>query len=277
MSLFFGFFFLVSAQPQDSIPYNLSQPSKIILLEDSRLQEISGLGPTHQEGIYTAIADEKGEIYLLDFNQNGKVIQTITFKNKGDFEGVEMAGKNLYANKSDGTIYKISRWQGKRHKVTSYITGLGKASDVEGMCYDPDRNCLLLAAKGDPQNDSLRFIWAFDLEKKYLLEEPVYRIDPKEINRLVAYWPHEKHDYFSPSGIAINPITHEIFAISTALKRLVVLDGKTGKIKTALHLDKKHLPQPEGIAFDTAGNLYISSEGKDAEGRLLRFDLQKQQ
>jgi len=272
MSLFFGLLLAASVPCTDSIPYNLSQPSKVMLLEDERLREISGLGATDQRDIYAAIADEKGEIYLIDASQNGKITQVIAFKDKGDFEGVEFVGKCLYANKSDGTIFEIGCWQNGKPQIESYRTGLGKASDVEGMCYDPSRKCLLLSSKGDPKNDSLRYIWAFDLVEKDLLEVPLFSIDPNEVNRVVPYSPTEKQDFFSPSGIAIHPFTKEIYVISSALKRIIVLDGKTGKIKMGAHLDKKHLPQPEGISFDVEGNLYISSEGKDAEGRLLRFD-----
>jgi uncharacterized protein YjiK len=156
--------------------------------------------------------------------------------------------------------------------VEVYKTGLGKVSDVEGLCYDPVRRCLLLVAKGNPKSDSLRYVWAFDLMEKELLEEPVFGINPHEVNRLLPYTSHEKPDFFSPSAIAVHPISGDFYVISTALKRLIVMDAKTGKIKYATYLDKKHLPQPEGIAFDAQGRMYISSEGKDAEGRILRFD-----
>jgi len=95
------------------------------------------------------------------------------------------------------------------------------------------------------------------------------------VNELLPYLDQEKHHYFSPSGIAVHPITGDVYVLSTALKRLVVLDYTTGKIRYAVRLDKKVLPQPEGIAFDSEGNLFLASEGKKGEGMLLRFNLQK--
>nr|MBP6827372.1 SdiA-regulated domain-containing protein [Saprospiraceae bacterium] len=118
----------------------------------------------------------------------------------------------------------------------------------------------------------LRRVFAFDLKSKQLSANPVYTIDPDEVNRLVPLTDDDKHRRFSPSGIAIHPITGDVYITSTALKRLVVLDYQTGKIRFAVRLNKKLLPQPEGIAFDAKGNLHLSSEGKKGEGLVFKFD-----
>ena len=271
MSLLFAVFLSLSA-PVDSFPYRLDQPSAAILFEAEALREVSGLSPTDVSGVFLAMNDEEGVFYFVDIKKGGTVVDKVSFREKGDFEGVEMVGQCLYAAKSNGTIFEVGCWQKNHPAIESYNTPLAKTDDVEGLCYDPSRKALLLACKGDPQTDTLRQIWAFDLQTKELGKKPVYSLDPKAVNRLVGYGPEEKPDFFSPSGIAIHPQTKDIYLISTALKRLVVLDPATGAIRYALHLDKKLLPQPEGISFDTEGNLYISSEGKKEAGRLLRFD-----
>lgn len=271
MSLLLSVFLSFSA-PVDSFPYRLDQPSQSILFESEALREVSALSPTDVPGVFIALNDEEGIIYFVDSKKNGAVIDKVNFREKGDFEGVEMVGQCLYAAKSNGTIFEIGCWQKNNPAIESYDTPLTKTDDVEGLCYDPSRKALLLACKGDPQTDTLRQIWAFDLQTKELSKKPVYSLDPKAVNRFVEYEPEEKLDFFSPSGIAIHPQTKEIYLISTALKRLVVLDPANGAIKYAFHLNKKLLPQPEGISFDTEGNLYISSEGKKEAGRLLRFD-----
>lgn len=258
--------------PADSLPYRLDRPDQVVMFESEALQEISALSPTEVPGIFLGLNDEEGTIYFIDSKKNGAIVNKINFHGKGDFEGVEMAGKCLYAVKSNGTVYEIGCYDGNRPAIESYNTPLSKSDDVEGLCYDPARKALLLACKGDPQMDSLRHIWAFDLYSKELSSSPVYTLDPKAVNQLVDYEGEEKHDFFSPSGIAIHPKSKDIYLISTALKRLVVLDYQTGAIRYAVHLDKKLLPQPEGISFDSEGNLYISSEGKKEAGRLLRFN-----
>jgi len=256
----------------DSIPYDLENPSLTINIVSEALKEISGLSPTDKAGVYLAIADERGEIFFMDGNAGGVVYKSVLFREKGDFEGIEMVGKAIWAAKSNGDLYEITKWENTPPTVEEFKTFLKKTNDVEGLAYDPWRNSLLLACKEKPDSLYLRGIYAFDLKSKTLAESPVYSIDPEDVNRLVPYGDTEKHDFFSPSGLAVHPLTGDLYIISTALKRIVVVDYKTGKVKFAQRLDKKLLPQPEGISFDKAGNLLLSSEGKKGEGMLLKFD-----
>ncbi|HMX40538.1 MAG TPA: SdiA-regulated domain-containing protein [Saprospiraceae bacterium] len=266
----------VLKQLSDSIPYDLTAPSRIINLASESLQEISGLSPTQEPGVFLAIADEKGEIFFIDGNGGGAIYTRVQFRDRGDFEGVEKVDKKMYAIKSDGDLYEISKWKNGNPEVKVFDTPLNKTDDVEGLGYDPMRKSLLVACKGNPESDSLRGIFAFSIEKNEMDPKPVYVIDPKEINRLLPYDGDDKGGrFFSPSGVAVHPKTHDIYVISTALKRLAILDHDTGKIRHAVRLDKRILPQPEGIAFDAEGNLFLSSEGKKGEGMLLRFDLRK--
>ncbi len=263
---------LLQAAPPDSLPYDLSNPSFVINLVSEELKEISGLSPTDSAGIFLAISDEKGEIFFIDGAGGGAILQKVFFREKGDFEGVEMVGKCLYAVKSDGDIFEIGCWQDENQTVKEYKTSLKKADDVEGLCYDAKRFALLLACKQNPDSAGLRRIFAFDLKTKQLSDKPVYTIDPEAVNRLSPLDDDAKNRYISPSGIAIHPKTGDVYIVSSAQKRLVVLDYKSGAIRYAVRLNKKLLPQPEGIAFDAAGNLYLSSEGKKGEGLVFKFD-----
>jgi len=258
----------------DSLPYDLQNPSLTINLVSEALKEISGLSPTDSAGIYLAIADERGEVFFIDGNGGGAVFNRVLFREKGDFESVEMVDKTIWAAKSNGDLFEIKNWQ-KNLEVAEHKTSLKKHNDVEGLAYDPRRKSLLLACKENPDSLYPRGIYAFNLKTKTLEESPVYSIQPEEVNFHVPYSETEKHDYFSPSGLAVHPQTGDVYVISTSLKRLVVLDYKSGKIKFAQRLDKKILPQPEGISFDPAGNLLLSSEGKQGEGMLLRFEFKQ--
>lgn len=275
MSLTLAFCLLLQATPPDTLPYDLQNPSFIINLVSEDLKEISGLSPTDSAGVYLAIADEVGEIYFIDGAGGGVILRKVFFREKGDFEGVEMVGKCLYAVKSDGDIFEIGCWDNENQSVKEYKTHLKKADDVEGLCYDPKRFALLLACKQNTDSAGLRRVFAFDLKTKQLSDKPVYTIDPETVNRMVPL-DGDKNRYFSPSGIAIHPKTGDVYVISSAQKRLIVLDYKTGAIRYAVRLDKKLLPQPEGIAFDAEGNLHLSSEGKKGEGLVLKFDFKAQ-
>jgi len=256
----------------DSLPYDLQNPVLIINLVSEELKEISGLSPTDVPGIYLAIADERGAVFFVDGNGGGAVKRRLLFRDKGDFEGVEMVEKTIWASKSDGDLFEIKDWGKETPNVTMFKTPLKKTDDVEGLAYDPERKSLLLACKGNPDSAYARKIYAFNLANKTLDSLPIYSIDPEEVNQWVPYTAKEKQDFFSPSGLAVHPITKDIYVISTSLKRLVILDYQTGKIKSAQRLDKKLLPQPEGISFDPQGNLLFSSEGKQGEGQLVKFN-----
>ncbi|MCC6414000.1 MAG: SdiA-regulated domain-containing protein [Saprospiraceae bacterium] len=268
-------FLLFLSAPPDTLPYRLQEPSHIINLASEELKEISGLSATDQPGVFCAIADEKGEIYFVDIQGGGAILRSVLFRDKGDFEGLEWLPECLYAVKSNGDVYEIAKWDTDNPRIRFYDTSLEKADDVEGLGYDSSRKSLLLACKGNPDSDSLRNIFAFSLKSNKLEKDPVYSINPLEVNRLVPYEDGEKQNFFSPSGIAVHPATGDVYVLSSALKRLVVLNRADGAIRFAVRLDKKLLPQPEGITFDKEGNLYLSSEGKKGEGQILRFDFQK--
>lgn len=272
MSLTLAFCALLFSSPPDTLPYDLSNPSFIINLASEDLKEISGLSPSDSAGIYLAVNDERGEIFFIDGMGGGAILHKILFREKGDFEGVEMVGKCLYAVKSDGDLFEIGCWNTDTPNIKEYKSPLKKTDDVEGLCYDARRFALLLACKQDPDSAGLRRIFAFNLKTKQLGKTPVYTIDPEAVNRLVPLDNSDKNDHISPSGIAIHPITGDVYVISSAQKRLVVLEYNTGAIRYAVRLDKKLLPQPEGIAFDADGNLHLSSEGKKGEGLVFKFD-----
>lgn len=259
----------------ENLPYDLQNPSLTINLVNESLKEISGLSPSDSAGFYLAIADERGEVFWIDGERGGAVVRQVLFREKGDFEGVEMVGQTIWAAKSNGDLFEITNWIKSAPEVVEYNTSLKKSNDVEGLAYDPWRKALLLACKENPDSAGSRGVWVFNLTTKSLDPAPAYTIDPEEVNKMLPYSENEKHDFFSPSAIALHPKSKDVYVISTALKRLVVLDYKSGQIKHVHRLDKKLLPQPEGLSFDAAGNLFIGSEGKKGEGLLLKFDYKR--
>ncbi len=251
-------------------PYRLDTPDTVLSLAQEELREISGLSGTHKKGVLCAVSDERGEIFFISA-ATGTVLQRILFREKGDFEGVEMVQNRLYAVRSNGQLYEIEGWKRRKPRVKCHETPLTKSDDVEGLAYDSNKGVLLLACKGIPDSAHERRIYAFDLLGKSLIETPVYRIDPHQINEHVPYAEGEKQHFFSPSGIAIHPSMREVFILSTSLKRLAVLDYSTGSLRYVTRLDRDVMPQPEGIAFDAEGRLFIASEGKKGKGLLLCF------
>ncbi len=260
----------VTEHPDYFFPYLINAPDTILSLSYAELREISGLSATYDKKVLCAIADERGEVFFLNA-YTGSIIRRIFFREKGDFEGLEMVDNRLYALRSNGQIYEIEYRKRQKPRISCYETFLTKNDDVEGLGYDRQRHALLMACKGNPDSAYERRVYAFDLSSKHVSDTPVYRINPHIVNEWAPYADDEKRNYFSPSGIAIHPDSGDVYIISTALKRLIVLDYATGRLRYVTRLDRKIMPQPEGIAFDSEGRLFIASEGKKGDGLLLRF------
>ncbi len=127
---------------------------------------------------------------------------------------------------------------------------------------------LYIVCKNCPQDNSK------DLVSGYILHvgDSVYQTGTFQIDvdQIKSFTGKVKRG-FRPSGLAKNPVTGEWFLVSAVNKLLVVTDSNW-KIKEACILNGNTFNQPEGIAFDKKGNLYISNEGDDlSQGNILRF------
>lgn len=254
----------------------------------AELDEISGLSmaPGHRYELL-AIQDEVGKIYRIN-TKTGALLWAATFWKDGDYEAVEAVGEDIWVAKSTGTLYQVTNAGKTDQAVEKYNTHLTDENDVEGLAYDPLKNRLLLACKKDAKDDGNdkngRYIYSFDLATKTLSERPVFAIELEAVKNYLAVCEkttqHEQLcDFFlardeydlAPSAIAIHPVTGQLFITSSVGKVLMVLNSD-GRIDHLERLDKDLYPQPEGLAFDTDGTLYISTEKKkDESARVYRL------
>ncbi len=272
-----------------TFPYNLGQPNAIFEMPES-LKEISGLGMTADEASLAAVNDEEGIIFLID-KMNGEITKEIEFWGDGDYEGIEIAGNDAYIVKSNGTIYHVTDYGTdslRTHKIKSF---LNKENDVEGLAFDPAENALLVGCKGkiaegeEGQSGAKKAIYRFDLAGMVMFNEPAYTLTLPDVQ---AYLGHLEKDHdnldklqddfsndrkelkFSPSGIAVHPISKNVYVTSSKGKMLLVL-SPAGEILHLQKLGKKKHPQPEGICFGADGTLYIANEGKDDKAKVYKF------
>jgi len=262
-----------SAQVEDSsFPYNLSKPSKKFKMPDD-LSEISGL--SYVEGDkFACIQDNKGIMYLFDIEKR-EVTYAYKFGKARDCEDVAVAGNTAYVLQSNGHIWQIDDFnksnpsEENQHRVKKYKNPLlSKENNTEGLAFDRRSNSLLIACKGsqdlEDQHIDLegkKAIYRFDLSTKKLSDKPAYIID-------LGYLDNGK---FEISGIAVHPITGNMYVITSVGRMLIVL-SQEGKVIAARQLDRKTFKQPEGICFNPDGDLFISNESRDkGKANILKF------
>lgn len=253
---------LMPDQNDATYTYDLSHPVKKWILPDE-LKEISGQVWLDKDHVL-AIEDLRPILYLIKLDENATIEKETPFKKvsdkKFDIEDVAMVKNTVYALWSHGVIYKIKNWQDDPD-VKKLEMPLSKENNTEGLCYDPVSHNLLVACKNESdvedQKKSTRSIFEFDLKADTLITEPFMLIHKKDFEKVAD----EKLQFF-PSAVAVHPITHDIYVLSTRDNKCMAVYSYKGKLKSFQFIDKDILLQPEGICFAPDGTLFISSEGK---------------
>ena len=243
--------------------YDLVHPVKKWSLSDS-LAEISGITFLKNERLI-AIEDLHPIVYELKLGDSSGIIANKlefreTDKEKFDFEDLAVIGDTVYALWSHGAIFKIIK-QKKGATSERMKTWLKKENNTEGLAYDPLSGNLLVACKDDAGLEdvkkSTRAVYEFDIKADSLKPDPFMLINKSDFENVAG----EKIDFY-PAAIAVHPVSHDIFIISTKDTKCIAQFTHDGKLKAFDYLEKEMLPQPEGICFDTKGNLYISTQAR---------------
>ena len=222
------------------------------------LEEISGFAFVSAVKV-ACIQDEDGTIFIFNL-QTSEIEKEIDFSDSGDYEGITVKGNTAYVLESNGDIYQVQDFMNDP-EVTKFETRLSSNNDVEGICLDKSGTRLLMAIKEkDPVAKGYKGIYAFDLNSGKIQKDPAYKITFED-KVFKDKSKKEIQDVFKPSEIAIHPSSGEIYLTEGENPQLLILKA-TGETKTLYKLNYDDFPQPEGIAFDPEGNLYISNEGK---------------
>ncbi|MCC8360324.1 SdiA-regulated domain-containing protein [Salinimicrobium sediminilitoris] len=226
----------------------------------SLLKEVSGIAFL-EPGKIACVQDERGSIFIYNLKES-TIEKEIKFAGKGDYEGIAIKEDVAYVLKSNGMIYKIADFLNSA-KVESFQTFFSSKNDMEGLFYDKSQDRLLLAVKSkDPNSDDQKGIYAAQLPSLQVKEKPVFKLTFKE-EIFDDILEEDIGETFFPSEVAINPSSGEVLILEAREPRLLILDP-SGVPKNLFRLNRKLFPQPEGLTYDTSGNLYISNEGKPA-------------
>ena len=249
--------------------YDLNKPEKFNLPES--LFEVSGIAfDKGQSDTVYAIQDEDGKLFRLAWDVPKQ--QHSKFSKKGDYEDVSIINDRAYILKSNGTIYTFPMAEAvfEEPEGVAEVKNVLPKGEYEGMYGDEGTGELFVICKNCAGDDSKNSVSGYILKTgpdSVIAESGKFAINVDEIKAITG----KVSRGFRPSDIAQNPITKEWYIIS-AVNKLVVVADRQWRVKDAHHLNSNMFIQPEGIAFDNAGNLYISNEGDDLfSGNVLKF------
>lgn len=271
--------------------YNLKAPDYSLKLNKD-LREISGL-ICYKDAFLCAIQDEKGHLYQLPLDDED-VQRKVNFSADGDYEDITLYEELIYVLRADGVLFELSNWKDRMKAQTRVInTNLGEINDTEGLAYDPRTHQLWIACKGSSQIGQNvhqeRGVYAYDLASNTFDPKPVFTLSRQQLKDYVKQHLKGEDDYdfykkllkkaksdmpLQPSALGIHPITEDIYLLCAVGNSLVVLNRGFG-IKALYRLSEDLFEQPEGLAFDSKGNLYLASEGVKHKARIHFFEYRK--
>jgi hypothetical protein len=262
-----------AAAQQSPAGYDITKPKKYGMPDI--LQEISGFAFNKgDEKVVYAQQDEDGLLFTLPL---GTKDETKTkFASKGDYEDVAVAKGLIIMLKSNGTLYTfpIGETKNEEAKNVKEIKDLVPKGEYEGMHADETTGKIYVLCKTCKVDKGTKNASGYILTLQAdgnVTSTGTFSVDAGSLDQLTG----KKKGAFHPSALAIHPLSKEWFIVSSMNKLLVVTDANF-KVKGAYHLSSNEFNQPEGIAFDQKGNLYISNEGSETQvGNILRFDYKK--
>lgn len=256
-----------AAKEQTIKNYNLGKPEKFFMPES--LLEISGI--TFYKGkkdtIY-AIQDEQGRLFRLAWGE--KKQYNAKFGKQGDYEDLAIINDRVWILKSNGSLFSFPFADAIYEEVDSVIEwkDVVPKDEYEGIYGDEATDNLYILCKNCDSDDAKNFITGYIIHAgDSVYQTGSFKID---VNDIKSFTGKVKRG-FRPAALAKNPVTSDWYMISSVNKLLVVADNNW-KIKEVAQLNGNIFNQPEGLAFDADGDLYVSNEGDDlTQGNILRF------
>ncbi|WP_447640403.1 MULTISPECIES: hypothetical protein [Chitinophagaceae] len=248
-----------SQEYKSPVQYNLGSPSSISI--PSEMKNISGISffKGNASMIY-AVDENAGSIYCY-YPGSHNVVQS-TFEANGPFEDIAIMDSSIYALKNNGTIYAFpmkSMGKPRLDSVRSYTDFFPKGK-YEAMFYEDSTRKLVVINKSRQEEKKLTRCYEFHVDSSGI---------PHKSDEFILYWStiekklrKENITGFHPTALAKNPMTSEWYMISDNEKILVVLD-KYWHPSKAYELDPKIFTKPQGMDFDTKGNMYVVNDGTE--------------
>lgn len=234
----------------------------------AELDEISGhtfvIG---NDDLVYCVQDENGDIFGYNLKDK-KIERVIPFAKNGDYEGITNDGTFFYVLKSNGSIFSLPI-EGNTNAVKEFKNLLGKG-EYESLGIDTVKKELVVICKRCKADHKLQQTTGYILKYNETGEVTLansFVINLKEASAIDSKFPK----VFNPSAITKKVSSGEWYILSSIDKLILVTDANF-KPLSIVPFSRKLYEQPEGIAFDSQENLYISSErGDNSSGMLYKI------
>jgi hypothetical protein len=249
--------------------YDLSKP--IVYNMPAVLDEISGIALNHGH-TDTVFAEQDEEGKLFYFHLGDAAVKHSKFSTKGDYEDVAICNGTVIMLRSDGVFFTfpLNGIGNKDIGTTKEQDGLLPAGEYESLYADETHNTVYVLCKNCAADKSSQTVTGHIFSMGaggQLAVKNQFSMDEKTMAALAG----KEKLKLKPSALAQHPITHQWYILSSVNKMLVVTDDRWKPV-SVYPLNPVLFTQPEGIAFDKKGNLYISNEkGSGANGTILTF------
>lgn len=239
----------------------------------NELNEVSGISWLSEDKI-ASVQDEEGIIYIYNFTTE-LVEKKVNFAKSGDYEAIAIVDSTAYVMESNGKLFEVTNYLNPNFETVEYQTPFSGKNNMESLVADTINNRLLFSVKNkDPNSDSYKGIYAFNLKTKKTerlpilkipLNDPIFKTKDKDDDA-------DKSTNFFPSEIGINPKNGNIYVLSAKKNPQLLIMDSSGKLLKLHQLYKKSFPQPEGLAFSSEGTIFISNEGKKGTANILEVE-----
>lgn len=247
--------------------YSMDEMTTVFL--PMELKEISGLEWVGEDQLW-AVEDESAEIFQID-PKTGEIIRKMKFGENADFEDLVVIDGTALVLQSNGDFYRVTDPFGETSETTQFQFPNIDKRNMEAMLASESGKALWIFCKeckidkGTEEASAFRF----DMETLQFDSLPFKKLERKDFDPLLQNQDSNSLK-IQPSAAAFHPIEKKIYMISSTGNWLSILDADLNPLEI-YWLDSKLFKQPEGIAFDPGGNLYISNEAAGGRPNLLIF------
>ncbi len=258
----------IAPNPKNPKGYALEAPEKFSMPEN--LLEISGIAFNNYDPsrIYS-VQDEEGRLFSQQWGI--KKTSITKFGPMGDYEDLSIMNEQVFVLRSSGHIYGFTL-EIKEEDATAQTRiwkSLLPKGEYESLYADEQEKSIYVLTKstGKKNKNTLAFRIRSKNGNLGFNDTDKFELDVEAIEAMGI----KLKSGLKASALGRHPVTKEWYILSSAAK-LLVIANPDWTVKSVHQLDGNTFHQPEGIAFDSEQNLYISNEGDEiTNGNILKF------